>query len=1457
MSFGNELHDFVTGFSTGFHMRDRNKDRAATAAYRSGFRNPKDMADEQKVIEGGGSDASTSRARGLPEGTGGEAASYSTNTIDDPVAGGVLGFIRQHEAGGDYNVIQGGKKADLSNMTISQVYNLQDQMKARGQESTAVGGYQTIQSTLKGVVSQLGFDPNTTKFTPQVQDQIGYKLLQNRGWNNYKNGKWTPDQIMDNLADEWAALPKASGKSAYEGVGSNRATASRDQFASLFKAPVQATSESSTPASQRSTALPTGGVATPGQPLPTYAPGTPMSQVADDTGLDAQGNPLPPDDPNYDPNYDQSQGYASGGAVAPAPGVGRVFTQAVTPDTPAGTPTAPAWTPRRVGDPLPGNPAVVNPSAGIQQKFRDMLAAEAAAKAANATSAQAESVDPSRFGHQAYIDAQAEWARSHPMAGAGTQPIAIASGANVGNKGQVYNQQIPAFQPQAGAFMSEQQWQASQPGYADWYKATTGKDAPAVNTNSWLNSYGSGVGMQYGTERAQRQSWLDNYYANTFGNGSNASATGMASGGMVKGYADGGGVDDEMQYDDQGRPIGLPPPGQPPLDRSRDTSRPPLGTPAQLPGQGIGDQRLPTSPNLSVAAPPEGTASPAPDNAEAGVDAGAESSRRRAALGDPAQHADAQKLMKEAQDRLVARDKAYTALKADPSVKKQDDSDTGKAYDNRQAEAQALGPKPDEPAAPRAEPGVDVGAEDARRRSALPPPGPPLPVPVDPSRSRDVSRPPLSTPAPLPGQGVADQGVQQASPNLAVAAPPQGTAARTALPTGAPLPGQGIADQGVQQASPNLAVAAPPPGTAAPAPDISIDELRQTVQRQLGPNADPHQVEQMAAQMYARLRQGGPAPTALPSPNVNARTPSGAAPTPQFNTDPDTMSVAGEQPAATPLPPPRPTGDASGNLGTPADVPAAGATPTSAPAVTPTQRTQSKPRTRPLVEAANSNRPQRQVAQGATFNDATPERPGALVKNPQDYKPGGPGRANAGPGATVPGAQREAIVKPAETQTSVKAGLDYIQKNILSPPRGAALGADPNAAAAQQKFDTNDHGLTSSQYNALAKQVDPEGKLPEAERVLKVQQDLYDFYMARGYPQKAAGAAASVMMYGRRVSQLSGTMAQAAAEKGDLVGAANWMAKAYETMPDGKELRVDNKLTNENGQPALRFQIVDLDTGKVETDDTATTDDMVTMAKKMQSGAAWFADTMRVAQGLPRDYRRGGGGFGSSSQGRVAQNQQDQVTNLKAMQQAAGAFQDDPSDENRKAYETARNTYQDTPGMKQGVINTWDKRLKLDPQKETPASRAADQGTKAAQDRAAALKQQADDTQDPDQKARLMAQSQFENVYGAAYEKAAAANKKVLPGKDISAAVTALDPKLAVNQPVVESIAKLLARGNPQLDGGTAVQMAVDAITNSKSIVPDEARGQFVINSGVPVYMSKQILDLLQQQRLLAKNAAP
>lgn len=161
----------------------------------------------------------------------------------------LLDFIGKAEGAGYNTIFSGawkrfGKDHNLTDMTISQIYDMQKRMIASGTHSP-MGKYQFNHATLKDYVGKLGLDPNTTKFTPEIQRQLAItrfydQISRSPGVAQQKlaaffNGATEHKNTIQNaLAGVWASIPEVSGLSAYHGIAGNKATGPGKQVVPLL-----------------------------------------------------------------------------------------------------------------------------------------------------------------------------------------------------------------------------------------------------------------------------------------------------------------------------------------------------------------------------------------------------------------------------------------------------------------------------------------------------------------------------------------------------------------------------------------------------------------------------------------------------------------------------------------------------------------------------------------------------------------------------------------------------------------------------------------------------------------------------------------------------------------------------------------------------------------------------------------------------------------------------------------------------------------------------------------------------------------------------------------------------------------------------------------------------------------------------------------------------------------------
>ena len=96
-----------------------------------------------------------------------------------------------------------------------------------------MGKYQIIQETLAGLIKNGVLKPSDV-FNSSTQDRAAIALLKEKGMDSYVSGKMSKDEFADRVAKVWASMPLASGKGAYDGVGSNKAIGSRAEYLAAF-----------------------------------------------------------------------------------------------------------------------------------------------------------------------------------------------------------------------------------------------------------------------------------------------------------------------------------------------------------------------------------------------------------------------------------------------------------------------------------------------------------------------------------------------------------------------------------------------------------------------------------------------------------------------------------------------------------------------------------------------------------------------------------------------------------------------------------------------------------------------------------------------------------------------------------------------------------------------------------------------------------------------------------------------------------------------------------------------------------------------------------------------------------------------------------------------------------------------------------------------------------------------
>lgn len=178
-----------------------------------------------------------------------------------------------------------GGPVQLTSMTIGDVKKLQAKMLAdpnNSMKSSAVGKYQMLIGTLEDMQKALGI-PDTQTFDEGTQDTIAKALLKRRGYDDWRAGKITDEQFVNNIAKEWASLPKWDGNGNYPG---QRARVSVSDVLSAFaEDPVDV-------GQQAFNAILRPGDFTPGQEVSLGAPDGPQVPVREVGGLNWDGRTM-------------------------------------------------------------------------------------------------------------------------------------------------------------------------------------------------------------------------------------------------------------------------------------------------------------------------------------------------------------------------------------------------------------------------------------------------------------------------------------------------------------------------------------------------------------------------------------------------------------------------------------------------------------------------------------------------------------------------------------------------------------------------------------------------------------------------------------------------------------------------------------------------------------------------------------------------------------------------------------------------------------------------------------------------------------------------------------------------------------------------------------------------------------------------------------------------------------
>ncbi|MCB9655907.1 MAG: peptidoglycan-binding protein [Deltaproteobacteria bacterium] len=130
------------------------------------------------------------------------------------------GYASGYDVTLGYGAYANDKQKPLTSMTVGEVKALQQKMLAHPRnrlDSSAVGRYQIVGKTLRGLQKQMGI-PDSAVFTPELQDRMAMQLLETRGLSKFRSGRMSASAFQNSLAKEWASIARAdTGRSSYPG----------------------------------------------------------------------------------------------------------------------------------------------------------------------------------------------------------------------------------------------------------------------------------------------------------------------------------------------------------------------------------------------------------------------------------------------------------------------------------------------------------------------------------------------------------------------------------------------------------------------------------------------------------------------------------------------------------------------------------------------------------------------------------------------------------------------------------------------------------------------------------------------------------------------------------------------------------------------------------------------------------------------------------------------------------------------------------------------------------------------------------------------------------------------------------------------------------------------------------------------------------------------------------------
>jgi hypothetical protein len=230
-----------------------------------------------------------------------------------------------------------------------------------------------------------------------------------------------------------------------------------------------------------------------------------------------------------------------------------------------------------------------------------------------------------------------------------------------------------------------------------------------------------------------------------------------------------------------------------------------------------------------------------------------------------------------------------------------------------------------------------------------------------------------------------------------------------------------------------------------------------------------------------------------------------------------------------------------------------------------------------------------------TFHARSPE--GQAI--PEEATPPQP---NGSPPATDPAAQ--AMIAHGHTPSTgkaVKAAVDSFSQDAQG--RQAVGGREPEV-----DLMTGNGAATPEEIRAIDQTIDPRGEMDVVTRGRARLSEAYNYWMSKGFPEKAANVAKRILLFDKNQSMTHGIMAGQMIQGGNYKEAAQVLADTYnQNFHDGKTMR-----QQDNGNGTVQYQFVDED-GNVVQEGTADPKTLATMASQVASGQQFVESTVQAA----------------------------------------------------------------------------------------------------------------------------------------------------------------------------------------------------------------------------------------------------